>query len=389
MREVEFERIDGRIDAELGDLAAEHRGGVQVRERGGRRGVGQVVGGHVDRLNRGDRALLGRGDAFLEHAHLGGQGRLITHRRRNAAQQRRHFGAGLSETEDVVDEEQHVLALFVAEILGDGEAGEADAGAGAGRLVHLAIDERHLRTFAIELDDAGIDHFLVEVVALAGTLADAGEHRAAAMGLGDVVDQLLDEHRLADAGAAEQADLAALGVGREQVDDLDAGGKDFDLGRLFGEFRRGAMDRQHMLVTDRAALVDRLADHVDDAAQRGRPHRNHDRAAGVGDFLAARHAVGRIHGDGADLVLAEMLGDLEHQGLALIGRAQGRHDGRQIGVEVDVHDGAHHLRYRADIVLAHDLPRSLPDPQTASAPEMISMSSLVICAWRVRLIWIV
>jgi len=42
---------------------------------------------------------------------------------------------------DVVDEEQHVLAL-VAEMLGDREAGEADAGAGARRLVHLAVDQR-------------------------------------------------------------------------------------------------------------------------------------------------------------------------------------------------------------------------------------------------------
>ena len=36
------------------------------------------------------------------------------------------------------------------------------------------------------------------------------------------VDELLDEHRLAHPGAAEQADLAAPGVGGQQVDDLDA-----------------------------------------------------------------------------------------------------------------------------------------------------------------------
>ena len=59
------------------------------------------------------------------------------------------------------------------------------------------------------LVDAGLDHLVIEVVALAGALADAGEHRVAAMRLGDVVDQFLDEHGLADAGAAEQADLAA------------------------------------------------------------------------------------------------------------------------------------------------------------------------------------
>ena len=46
------------------------------------------------------------------------------------------------------------------------------------------------------------------------------------MALGDVVDKFLDEHGLADSSAAEQADLAALGVGCEQIDDLDPGDED-------------------------------------------------------------------------------------------------------------------------------------------------------------------
>ena len=85
-----------------------------------------------------------------------------------------------------------------------------------------------------------LDHLVVEVVALARALADAGEHRVAAVRLGDVVDQLHDQHGLADAGAAEQADLAALGVGREQVDDLDAGDEDLRFRRLLGEGRARA-----------------------------------------------------------------------------------------------------------------------------------------------------
>ena len=199
-------------------------------EGGGRRRVGQVVGRHVDRLHRSDRALLGGGDALLQRAHVGGERRLIAHGRGDAAEQRRHLRAGLGEAEDVVDEEQHVLAL-VAEMLGDGQAGEADAGAGAGRLVHLAVDQRAFGALGAAglvrvLVHAGIDHLVIEVVALAGALADAGEHRIAAMRLGDVVDQLHDQHGLADAGAAEQADLAALGIRREQVHDLDAGDQD-------------------------------------------------------------------------------------------------------------------------------------------------------------------
>ena len=227
--------------------ARQHGGGVEVGEGGGRRRVGQVVGRHVDRLHRGDRALLGRGDALLQRAHVGGERRLVADRRGNAAEQRRHFRARLREAEDVVDEEQHVLAL-VAEILGDGEAGEADARARARRLVHLAVDQRALgaggRAVVLlrVLVDARLDHLVIEVVALARALADAGEHRVAAVRLGDVVDQLHDQHGLADAGAAEQADLAALGVGREQVDDLDAGDEDLRFGRLLGEGGRRLVD---------------------------------------------------------------------------------------------------------------------------------------------------
>ena len=84
---------------------------------------------------------------------------------------------------------------------------------------------------------------MIEVVAFAGALAHAGQHRIAAIGLGDVVDQFLHGHGLAHAGAAEQADLAALGIGAEQVDDLDAGDQDFGRAGLFGKGGGFAVDR--------------------------------------------------------------------------------------------------------------------------------------------------
>src|SRR3546814_1744999 len=43
------ERIDGGVDAEFRDRTVQNGRGVQVRERGRRRGVGQIVGGDVDR----------------------------------------------------------------------------------------------------------------------------------------------------------------------------------------------------------------------------------------------------------------------------------------------------------------------------------------------------
>src|SRR3546814_20871740 len=57
--------------------------------------------------------------------------------------------------------------------------------------------------------------------------------------------------------------------------------------------------------SDRAALVDRLADHVHDATKRFRADRHADLRAGVGDLLTPDKAVGAIHGGGADGVLAE------------------------------------------------------------------------------------
>src|ERR1700738_2467979 len=109
-----------------------------------------------------------------------------------------------------------------------------------GGLVHLAVDQRALRAFRRAvvllrvLVDVRLDHLVIKVVALARALAHAGEHGIAAVRLGDIVDQLHDDDGLAYAGAAEQTDLAALGIGREQVDHLDAGDENFRLGRLVG-----------------------------------------------------------------------------------------------------------------------------------------------------------
>jgi hypothetical protein len=75
----------------------------------------------------------------------------------------------LDEAEDVVDEEQHVLAALLAVVLGHGQAGEGDAQACARGLVHLAEDEHRL------LEHARLFHLEPEVVALARALADADE----------------------------------------------------------------------------------------------------------------------------------------------------------------------------------------------------------------------
>ena len=154
-----------------------------------------------------------------------------------------------------------------------------------------------------------------EVVALTGALADAGEHRDATEVLGDAVDHLLDEHGLADAGAAEQADLAALDVRGQQVDDLDAGLEHLGLGLELVERRRLAVDRPALGDLERRLVGTSSGSprvlHTWPLVTSPTGHR--DRAAGVGDLGAADQAVGRLHRDGADQVVAQVLGDLEGQ----------------------------------------------------------------------------
>src|SRR3546814_2438094 len=68
-----IEWVNRRIDAEFGDCTVKHRRCVKVREAGGWRRIGQVVGRHVNGLHRGDRTLIGRRNAFLQRTHVGGR----------------------------------------------------------------------------------------------------------------------------------------------------------------------------------------------------------------------------------------------------------------------------------------------------------------------------
>src|SRR5215211_1961380 len=223
--------------------------------------VGEVVGGHVDGLEARDRTVFRRGYALLERAHLGTEGRLVTDLGGHAAHEGGDLVSRLDEAEDVVDEEEHVLAKLFAEVLGEGDTREPDAEAGAGRLVHLAEDQSDVG------EDPRLLELAVEVVPLAGALADAGEDRGALVLQGYVVDQLLDDDRLAHAGAAEETDLAAPAHGAQQVDDLDAGDELLGLGREVLELRgRTVYGPVVFGVLHGPLLVDGLPQYVEHAA---------------------------------------------------------------------------------------------------------------------------
>ena len=215
------EGIDSGVNTELGKVTGEHSCGVQVSECSGWCGIGQIVSGHIDGLHRSDGTGLGSGDTFLEGTEICGQSGLIADSRGNTSEQGRHLRASLGEPEDVIDEKQHVLALLISEVLCDGQSSESDSGSSSWGLVHLSVDESASGAGLVDLDDTRFDHFVVEIVALSSPLADTGKHGVTTVGLGDVIDQFLNDHGLAHTGTTEKTDLTSSGVGGQHVDDLD------------------------------------------------------------------------------------------------------------------------------------------------------------------------
>ena len=322
------EGIDGGVDTKLGNGTGKDGGGVQVSEGGGRGGIGKIIGRHVDGLDGGNGTLGGGGNTLLEATHVRGKSGLVTDGGGNTSEKGGHLGTGLGEAEDVVNEEEHILALLVTEVLGNGETGKGDTGTGTRGLVHLTVHEGGLGSVGragllIDLDDATLNHLVVEIVTLAGTLADTGEDGVTTVVHGNVVNELHDNDGLADTGTTEETNLTTLGVGGEEIDDLDTGDENLLGLTLLGEGGRSAVEGGELLGLlvgeDGSLLVDGLADDVDDTAKGLRTDGNLDGGAGVLTDLTTDETVRGLHGNGTDGVLSEMLGDLKDEALGTIG----------------------------------------------------------------------
>ena len=174
---------------------------------------------------------------------------------------------------------------------------------------------------------------MVKVVALTGTLTHTREHGVTGVQLGDVVDELHDDHGFAHAGTTKRADLAALEERADEVDDLDAGGQQLGGGGLLGQRRSLAVNRVVLVGFHRAALVHRGAGHVEHAAHHAGAHRHGDGCTGVDDIHAALESLGGGHGHGADPVVAQVQlhleGELDLFPVDLEVNREGVVDGRQ------------------------------------------------------------
>ena len=173
------------------------------------------------------------------------------------------------------------------------------------------------------------------------------------MGLCDVVDELLDEHSLADTSTTEQTNFTTTSVGGEEVDDLDTGLQDLSGGRLVDERGWVGVDGEELVALDGTTLVNRLTNDVHNAAESGLADRDLDGGTGVDDLLPTDETLGTVHGNGADRVLTEMGRDLENEAATReVLDLEGVQDGREVvRVKLDVDDGTNDGLDGADIAL--------------------------------------
>jgi len=204
-------------------------------------------------------------------------------------------------------------------------------------------------------------------------------------------EQLLDDDRLADAGAAEDADLAALLERADEVDDLEARLEHLDLGGLVIEGRRRAVDRQVDGRVHGTLEVDRATEDVEHPTQGRLADRHRDRGARVDDLGAACKPVGRGHRNAAHPVVAQVLGNLADERIAAcdldLDRVQDL--GQLARGELDVDHRSGDLD---DAALGHRgcgcrhvVFVLLGTAQRACAPVAISIISRVMLVWRALL----
>ena len=215
------EGIDSGVDTEFGKGTRQDSLGIQMGEGGSRGGIGQIISGYEDGLDGGNGSVSGSGNSFLEGTQISSEGRLVTDSGRDTSEKGRHFRASLGESEDVIDEQKHILVLFVSEVLSNGESGKSDTGSGTWGLVHLSVHESGLGAISFDINDTGFNHLIVEIVTLTSSFSYSSEDGVTTMSLGDIVNKLHDKYGLTDTGTTEKSNLTSSGVGGKEIDNLD------------------------------------------------------------------------------------------------------------------------------------------------------------------------
>ena len=273
------------------------------------------------------------GDALLQPRQLGAHRGLIAQARRHLPHQAGHLHAGLDESENIVDQQQHITMLVVPEILGHRQRHVAHAEPAARRLIHLAEHHHHVRQHAGRL------HVAVKLFPFATTFADAAKNADALLLPDHVVDHFGEQYRLAHARPSEQARFAAAFERHQHVDDLDPRLEDLGFGGTSCQRRRSSMDGAPLDICRCRLAVDGIAENVEHARENSLADRRLQRPTRV----LHRHTASKtLRGRQRNPAHVTRIALRQHfdDDLFFRSRAQHRVDRRQMFIEPYIHDAA-------------------------------------------------
>ena len=132
-------------------------------------------------------------------------------------------------------------------------------------------------------------------------------------------------------------------------------------------------------------VINGLTQQIKDPAQASLAYRHGNGGAGIGDLCAALQAVGGGHGNAADNVVTNVLGNLRNDGLVSIGNFDGvQQTGQLILLEANIQNRAHDLDH-SSFVFGHGIQLLMLGWVRDQEPATISVISWVMEACRARL----
>mmetsp|Transcript_71296 Transcript_71296/g.119324 ORF Transcript_71296/g.119324 Transcript_71296/m.119324 type:complete len:393 (-) Transcript_71296:21-1199(-) len=344
------QRLHSRVDTCFSDRSGQHRGGVQVRESGGRGRISNIVGRHVHSLDRRNGPLGGTRDTLLKHTQVLSQRGLVTHSSRDTTQKGGHLRVGLSEAENVVHEKQHILASFVTEVLSHGQGSLSHTSTSTRGLIHLPIHQ-HALGLALQVNHLGSHHLQVQICALTGTLTDTGKHRETTMSLGDIVDQLHDNDSLPDTSSSEKPNLTTLAVWQNQVNNLDTSDQHLILTRLLGQGGSDSVNGPGHRVANWTTLINSGTHNVEDTTQGGVTNGHLDLISSVRNRGSETQHVRGAHANAPGGLGVQVLHNLHGQQLSGDFRidSQGSEHRRNTTLKLHVNDSTNNLLHISDL----------------------------------------
>ena len=159
-----------------------------------------------------------------------------------------------------------------------------------------------------------------------------------------VADQFLDKDRLANTCTAEQTDLSALGVGCDQINDLDTRLQNLLYGLLVCKSRRPAVDLP-ALSAQLLPAVNRITEYVEQPSQIVISHRNGDSAAERDDRHILLKSFARSQQNTANGMITDMLRHFHDAFFPVVVTLKGRLDaGKRQVVKFHIDNRSHDLR---------------------------------------------